>query len=681
VAIGKLLVANRGEIAVRVIQAARGLGIGTVAVYSDADADACFVADADEAVRLPGVLPAETYLDAAAIIAASRRTGADAVHPGYGFLSENARFAEACAAAGLTFVGPPAAAIEQMGDKLRAKQMMATAGVPVLEGTTVGDSSTSAVERELRRVGYPAIVKASAGGGGRGMRIVTGPDEIDAALAAARREAGAAFGDDTVFVERYIAPARHIEVQVIADDLGRVASLFERECSIQRRHQKIVEEALSTAVDADTRAALCAAAEAAARAVGYRGVGTVEFVMAADRTFAFLEMNTRLQVEHPVTEAVTGLDLVQWQLRIAGGDPLDDTVTTASIHGHAIEVRLCAEDPAAGFLPSAGTLHTFEIGGPGLRVDTGVRSGSVVSPYYDSMLAKVIAWAPTRAEAAASLADGLQRARLHGVATNRDLLVRVLRSAEFLAGDTTTDFVERVAGLAEPLTPPAAHRAHAAVAAIAHLADQQRRYAAPGDRSASWPAGWRNNRSQPDRVELAHDGSTLVVGVTLAASQPRVEVDGHSIDVALHSPLSSLTDAAAATVDAVVAAAAVDASVDGVRRRYRLAVEADAIVVDSPLGSSTFEVVDRLPVPAREGQAGSQVAPMPGAVVKVLVEVGQAVEEGDPLVVLEAMKMEHTLTSPHAGIVDAVHARVGDQVERGALLVSVEPDPERMTAA
>ncbi|MDQ1423465.1 MAG: propionyl-CoA carboxylase alpha chain [Acidimicrobiaceae bacterium] len=671
VAIRKVLIANRGEIAVRVIRAARGLGIRTVAVYSDADADACFVADADEAVRLPGVLPAATYLDAAAIIAAARRTDADAVHPGYGFLSENARFAEACASAGLTFVGPPPAAIAQMGDKLRAKEMMAAAGVPVLPGTTVGDSSVATLERELERIGYPSIVKASAGGGGRGMRIVNSPDEIETAIASARREAGAAFGDDTVFVERYVSPARHIEVQVIADNYGSVASLFERECSIQRRHQKIVEESPSAVVDADTRAALCTAAEAAARAVGYRGVGTVEFVMAADRTFAFLEMNTRLQVEHPVTEAITGLDLVQWQLRIAGGDPLDDTVLNASIDGHAIEVRLCAEDPAAGFLPSAGLLHTFEIGGPGLRVDTGVGANSLVPPYYDSMLAKVIAWSRTRAEAAALLADGLQRARIHGVATNRDLLVRVLRSAEFLDGDTTTDFVERVAGLLDPLTPPAAHETHAVAAAIVHLVGEQRGHGKHGDRSARWPAGWRNNRSQPEWVEFSLDDSTLTVGVTLAASPPVVEVDGRPVDVQLHNAAASLTAALPVGSDAVL----VDASIDGVRRRYCVAMRADTIAVDSPLGSSTFRLVDRLPVPQQEGQAGSQVAPMPGTVVKVLVEVGQTVEAGDPLVVLEAMKMEHTLTSPHAGIVEAVHVNVGDQVERGERLVSVEPHP------
>jgi acyl-CoA carboxylase subunit alpha len=673
-AIRKLLIANRGEIAVRVIAAARALGIRTVAVYSDADVDARFVADADEAVRLPGVLPADTYLDGNAIIAAADRVAADAVHPGYGFLSENAAFAAACATAGLVFVGPPAAAIEQMGDKLRAKELMASAGVPVLPGTTVADGSLADVEQALEAIGYPAIVKASAGGGGRGMRVVTGRGELTAALDSARREAGAAFGDDTVFVERYVAPARHIEVQVIADGTGQVGALFERECSIQRRHQKIVEEAPSPAVDAVARAELGAAAQAAARAVGYQGVGTVEFVAATDGTFAFLEMNTRLQVEHPVTEAVTGVDLVQWQLRIAGGEPLDDTVLGATINGHAIEVRLCAEDPAAGFLPSAGTLHTFEIGAPGLRVDTGVGSGSEVSPYYDSMLAKVIAWGRTRGEAAARLADGLERARLHGVATNRDLLVRVLRSPQFLAGDTTTDFIERVPGLTDPLTRPGGRESHAVVAAVAQLDRARRGSGRPGVATPGWPPGWRNNRSRLERVELAGDDAPVVVGCALSVTPPVVEIDGIGTDVEIHR----VTWSAAGGGDgpAGVEDGTVDTTIDGVRRRYLVVFHADAVGVDSPLGSSTFRIVDRLPQPAREGEAGSQVAPMPGSVVRVLVEVGQSVEAGDPLVVLEAMKMEHTLTSPAAGVVAAIHAKQGDQVERGAVLVSVEPHPE-----
>ena len=654
----KLLIANRGEIAVRVIAAARALGIGTVAVYSDADTDARFVSEADEAVRLPGVLPAETYLDADAVIDAALRTGADAVHPGYGFLSENASFAEACGSAGLVFVGPPAAAIEQMGDKLRAKEMMAAAGVPVLPGTTAAANTLAAIDEALASVGYPAIVKASAGGGGRGMRIVERPDDLEKALTGARREAGAAFGDDTVFVERYVSPARHIEVQVIADRSGQVASLFERECSIQRRHQKVVEEAPSSVVDAELRAALGAAARAATEAVGYEGVGTVEFVVAADGTFAFLEMNTRLQVEHPVTEAITGLDLVQWQLRIAAGEPLDESVLAAAITGHAIEARLCAEDPAAGFLPSTGTLETFEVGA-GVRVDTGVQSGSIVSPYYDSLLAKVIASGRTRAEAAARLADALERASLHGLTTNRDFLVRVLRSAEFLAGDTTTDFVDRVSGLTDPLTPSTAQRVHAAIVAIA-LLDA----AGQGDgRAHDAPLGWRNVRSRLEQMTLARDGRTVVVGCDLSAIPPTIEVDGEGRDVDVHT----VTPARDGTT--------VDATIDGVRRRYRVVAGPGRVAVDSPLGSSQFEVIDRLPVPVDEIEAGSQVAPMPGAVVRILVEIGQSVEAGDPLVVLEAMKMEHTLKSPHAGTVRAVHAVPGEQVERGAILVSVEPHP------
>ncbi|MEY2521568.1 MAG: hypothetical protein QOJ66_133 [Ilumatobacteraceae bacterium] len=656
--IRKLLIANRGEIAVRVIGAARSLGIRTVAVYSDADATARFVELADESVRLPGVLPSDTYLDGAAVLAAARLTGADAIHPGYGFLSENALFATACADAGIVFVGPPPSAIEQMGDKLRAKKMMAAAGVPVLPGTTVSDGSLLVVQRALEAVGYPAIVKASAGGGGLGMRIVNSAGELEAALASARREAGAAFGDETVFIERYVSPARHIEVQVIADDHGNVTSLFERECSIQRRHQKIVEEAPSPSVDPETRARLCAAAVAAARAVDYRGVGTVEFVAAADGTFAFLEMNTRLQVEHPVTEAITGIDLVQWQLRIAAGEPLDESITAARVTGHAIEVRLCAEDPSTGYLPSSGPLHIFELGGPGLRVDTGFESGSVVSPYYDSMLAKVIAWGRTRSEAAVRLADGLERARIHGVATNRDLLVRVLRSVEFVTGDTTTDFLERVVGLTDALTGPDAVIAHAGVAAIVHLEQLRGRTA-----TAAVPAGWRNNRSQLERVDMVSDDVTTVVRCDLTASPPSVIVD--DVVVAIDHVVLAPSERGI-TVDAVI---------EGIRRRFDVVLLGELACIDSGLGSSTFTFVDRLPAPVAEIDIGSQVAPMPGCVIRILVEIGDVVEAGQALVVLEAMKMEHTLSSPHDGFVSLLHAKEGDQVERGAVLVSVEPHP------
>jgi propionyl-CoA carboxylase alpha chain len=647
----KLLIANRGEIARRIIRAARGLGVKTAVVHSDADADALFVLEADEAVRLEGNTAAETYLCIDLVLEAARRVGADAIHPGYGFLSENAEFAQACVDAGLTFVGPPPAAIRSMGDKVTAKAMMAAAGVPTLSGVTVTDGMTDLSER-VTAIGLPAIVKASAGGGGRGMRIVEDAADLLPQIESARREAISAFGDGTVFVERYLSPSRHIEVQVIADDHGNVATLFERECSIQRRHQKVVEEAPSPFVDEALRAVLLEAAEKATRAVDYRGVGTVEFVVGADRTVAFLEMNTRLQVEHPVTELVTGLDLVRLQLAVADGEPLPAGVLTSRLAGHAIEVRLCAEDPNAGYLPASGTFDLFELGGEGIRVDTGVQTGSEVSPYYDSMVAKVIAHADTRKAAAGLLADALERARLHGVTTNRDMLVRVLRSPEFLAGDTTTDFVHRVPGLTAPRTTPHAHEVHAVAAALAlHTSGASRRAVQPGI-----PVGWRNNRSRLENVELKGDGEPVVIGLDLTRDA-RVEVDGHPFALEVHRLTESL----------------VDATVADVRRRYQVVVQDGSVLVDSVLGSSRFEVVDPLPAPGASGPRGGLTAPMPGLVVRVLAQVGDVVEAGQPLVVLEAMKMEHTITSPHDGTVTGLAVSQGDQVERAAVLAEVQP--------
>lgn len=449
--IHKLLVANRGEIARRIFATCRALGIETVAVHSDADADAPFVAEADQAVRLPGNTSAETYLRIDLILDAARRCGADAVHPGYGFLAENADFATAVADAGLTWVGPPAKAIAAMGDKLAAKTLLAEAGVPMLPSWTETDQVTA----------FPVLVKASAGGGGRGMRIVRDPAGLAEAVAGARREAASAFGDGTVFIERYVEQGRHVEVQIVGDRHGTVLALGERDCSIQRRHQKIVEEAPAL-LDAEVRARLHRAAVAAGQAVDYVGAGTVEFLLTEEGEFFFLEMNTRLQVEHPVTEAVTGLDLVRLQLLVAEGEPLPLSATPPT-QGHAIEVRLCAEDPTQGYRPATGTLHRFAVPGvaaeftphQGLRLDSGVVDGSVVSVHYDSMLAKLIAWAPTRTEAARALAGALARAELHGVTTNRDLLVRVLRSPEFGATQVDTGFLDRHPEVLAPLLPPA----------------------------------------------------------------------------------------------------------------------------------------------------------------------------------------------------------------------------------
>ena len=643
--ITKLLVANRGEIARRVFRTARAMGIATVAVHSDADADAPFVRDADEAVRLPGNTPAETYLQAELVVDAARRSGADAVHPGYGFLSENAEFARLVEAAGLVWVGPPADAIETMGSKLGAKELMQKAGVPTLPWAT---DPTDADD-----VGYPLLVKASAGGGGRGMRIVRDASGLDEAVEGARREAGSAFGDDTVFLERYLDAPRHIEIQVFADTHGNVVSLFERECSIQRRHQKIVEESPSPAVDDDLRKQMGDAAVAAARAVGYVGAGTVEFVWSDEsKEFFFLEMNTRLQVEHPVTELVTGLDLVRLQLLVAAGGALPPEARTPSLNGHAIEVRLYAEDATKDFLPVTGTLRAFAVPEDMVRVDSGFEAGSVVSPFYDAMLAKVIAHAPTRREAAATLESALRRSRLHGVTTNRDLLVGILRSDDYLSGRTDTAFLDRNLP-ADLIAAPAeeVQRAHALAAALA----VQARNRETARVLAFAPSGWRNNRSQPETLTLNADGSDITVTYAFDRSRLTAAVDGVDINVEFGAATTS----------------AVDVTIDGVRRTFAVALTDDVVDVDSPLGSSSYTIVPRFPDHSHDAVAGSLVAPMPGSVVRVLVEAGDAVVAGQALVVLEAMKMEHTVSAPSDGAVTDVQVTAGQQVEAGAVLVVV----------
>jgi len=644
-----LLVANRGEIARRVFRTARAMGISTVAVYSDADADAPFVREADLAVRLPGTAPTDTYLRGDLIVAAAQAAGAEAVHPGYGFLSENAAFAQQVVDAGLTWVGPPASAIEAMGSKLGAKEMMRAAGVPTLPWAT--DVAGAA------DVGFPLLVKASAGGGGRGMRIVRTAGELDDAVEGAQREAGSAFGDATVFLERYLEAPRHVEIQVFADTHGNVVSLFERECSIQRRHQKIVEESPSPAVDDSLRSAMGDAAVAAARAVGYVGAGTVEFVLDAKGEFAFLEMNTRLQVEHPVTELVTGLDLVRLQLLVADGHPLPPEALAPRLTGAAIEVRLYAEDATRGFLPVTGTLRAFDIDESRVRVDSGFESGSVVSPHYDPMLAKVIAHAPTRGEAAAVLAGALAQARIHGVTTNRDLLVRILGEEEFLAGGTDTAYLERhdPAELGAALADDNGRRVHAFAATMALQASNR----ASAKVLAALPSGWRNNPSQPQRVVLSDpDGAVEVTYLIGRGGTVTAQIDSVDVDVVVHEASPSV----------------VDLTLDGVRRRCAVAldgdqVDGDQVDVDSVCGSSELRVDPRFPDLDAAHSAGSLVAPMPGAVVRVLVEAGATVDPGQALVVLEAMKMEHTVAAPMGGIVGEVRVRPGQQVEAGAVLV------------
>ena len=633
--IEKLLVANRAEIAARIFRTAHGLGIATVAVFSDADADLPYVGLADEAVRLPGAAPADTYLRADLIVAAARATGADAVHPGYGFLSENAGFARDCAAAGLTFVGPSAEAIAAMGSKTEAKALMAAAGVPTLPGFTVEPGVDLAAE--AARIGFPVLVKAAFGGGGRGMRIVAEREELTGAVASARREAASAFGDDTVFLERYVIDPRHVEVQIFGDAHGSVVALFERDCSIQRRYQKIVEECPSPVVDDALRGELSAAAVAAGKALGYTGAGTVEFVMDDAGAFWFLEVNTRLQVEHPVTELVTGLDLVALQLRVAEGEPLPAAVTEARIDGHAIEVRLYAEDVAAGFLPATGTLERFRVPA-GVRVDAGVADGTVVGPHYDPMLAKVVAHGATRSDAARRLRRALRGAQIHGVVTNRELLVAILGHPDFLAG--------RYVRLPALVREEAADPLHAAVAAVAEAAT----------RRSSFPSGWRNVAAHPQRVAYTVAGKEVAVAYRFRRDGLEVAVDGEPLPVALVS----------AAPDGVVL------DLDGVRRAFTVHRTDAAVYVDDPTGSSTLVRVPRFPDPNALAHAGSLLAPMPGSVVRVTAAVGAHVTAGRPLVVLEAMKMEHTVAAPLDGVLTALHVQPGDQVESGQALAVVE---------
>jgi len=642
--ISRLLVANRAEIASRVFRTCRALGIETVAVHSDADADLPYVGEADHAVRLPGVSPAETYLRADLLVEAARRAGADAVHPGYGFLSENAGFARAVIDAGLTWVGPDPASIEAMGSKIEAKQIMREAGVPTLEAP---DEPTEA--------DLPLLVKASAGGGGRGMRVVRTLADLPAEIAAAEAEAASAFGDGTVFVEPYVERGRHVEVQVVGSSV-----YGDRDCSVQRRHQKVVEEAPAPGLSDEVRAALHDAARRAAEAIDYRGAGTVEFLLdpATDRFF-FLEMNTRLQVEHPVTEEVHGVDLVELQLAAAETDrtqvevrgapatSLETTSTNGT--GHAIEVRLYAEDPAAGYQPQSGPLTRFEIPAEdGVRVEAGFVSGDVVSTHYDAMLAKVVVHAPDRRQAARRLAGVLRRARIHGVTTNRDLLVSVLTSEAFLAGDVHTGFLD--GGAETVLSGTSSTSEGAAVAAALALAEQARVARTVQHRT---PVAFRNVPSQSQRTAFEDGDGTTTVEWWGGREGYRVE-----------SPAGPTVVAAGPV--------AVTLEADGVRTTYDVAVVGDVVEVDSPRGHRRLRRVPRFVDPADAVASGSLLAPMPGTVVAVRATSGQAVSAGDPILVLEAMKMQHTVTAPTDGTVTEIHVEAGAQVASGQVLAVVE---------
>ena len=634
-----LLVANRGEIARRIFRGAQAMGIRCVAVYVEDDAEAPFVREADEAVRLSG-----SYLDGDAILEAARVTGAGAIHPGYGYLSENAGFARAVAAAGIAWVGPSPEAIEKMGDKITAKALAAECDVPILPG--------SEDPQQAAAVGFPLLVKASAGGGGKGMRIVESPEALDEAVVSARREAASGFGDDRVFLERYVSRARHIEIQILGDAHGQVVHLGERECSIQRRHQKIVEESPSPRVDPSMREAMGEAALRLARALGYQSAGTVEFLVDDDTgEFFFLEVNTRLQVEHPVTECVTGIDLVREQLRIAAGEPLGYDQGAIAWNGSAIEVRLYAEDPTNDFLPAIGTLLAYEEATlPPVRWDSGVCEGSVVSTQFDPMLAKVIAYAPTRTEAAGRLALALERSHLGGVVTNRDFLVTTLRTPEFLDGDTTTDFIDRVSPARKLILSDEEATRHARAAARwlqgLHRAEAQ-----------VWqdiPSGWLSGRMPDQKVVLA-DGEDVHTVRYQRLRDGRFRFAGGQ-----HARIHDWSEDS------------IDVEIDARRIALRVTRSGDRLLVHGPRGNLDYRIEPRFVLPGTGDSAGGFVASMPGKVIDLRVQAGDSVEAGETLLILEAMKMEHPMRATESGVVSEVHVELGDQVEGGTLLLVVE---------
>ena len=661
-----VLVANRGEIARRVFRTARAMGLRTVAVYSDADAESPHVREADVAVRLPGNTSAETYLDAAAILDAARRAGADAIHPGYGFLSENAAFAEACAEAGVLFIGPGPDAIRKMGIKHEAKAIARAAGVPVLPDALVSSDEPEEWRKQGESVGYPLLVKASAGGGGKGMRLVQSGDGLEEAIAGARREAQAAFGDGTVFLERYLTASRHIEIQVFGDTHGHAIHLGERECSVQRRHQKVVEEAPSTAVEPMTRARMGEVAANLVRELGYVGAGTVEFLFDdTDQSFYFLEMNTRLQVEHPVTEQTTGVDLVRLQFLVARGEEVPDAAAARvkaydeaiTLYDHAIEVRLYAEDPARKYIPSPGTLALYEHADvPGIRYEDGVQSGSVVSHYYDPMLAKIIGYADNRADAAAKLAKALAGMRLHGLKTNRDQLVAVLRDPDFLAGRTRTDFLDLHPDLSAPQdkTDVTVHLA-AAIAVSVH------RRRAAGGATAFAPTGWRL---------LPYDGANAAWTRQDVRRAPETPVtyrfDGPTLHL-IHGGAEYQLNLRDLGPDSV------RVGLDGVERLCRVRVADDTVVWvdDSGEGHSAWKPTPRFAEDDGASAGGDGAAEVPGTVVAVAVAAGDRVRAGQVLVTMEAMKMEHQVKAGRDGVVAAVRCAVGDFVDAHQMLVDL----------
>jgi propionyl-CoA carboxylase alpha chain len=658
----RLLIANRGEIAVRIARTAHRMGIDTVGVYSDPDAVSVHVDAVDVAFALGGSSPRESYLRGDALIAAALETGCDAVHPGYGFLAENAAFASAVAAAGLIWVGPTADQIALLGDKIIAKQTALEAGVATTPVIEVGPGGVS------RDVPMPALVKSTAGGGGRGMRIVRTAAELEGAIAAAAREAESAFGDGRVFIEPYLESGRHVEVQVIGDHHGTVLHLGERECSIQRRNQKIIEEAPAPGIDDATRRLLWDGAVALARHVGYRNAGTVEFLVGEDGTISFLEVNTRLQVEHPVTEAVTGLDIVELQLRVAGGDVLGLTQDDVSFSGHAIEARIVAEDPAAGWLPSTGAVIGFDIDGD-VRVDAGVRRGSLVSPDYDSLLAKVIGHAPSRGEAAAKLRRALRTAEIVGPKTNVAALAATLGEADFLAGHTPTSYLVHHPEVEQASGPAGEHRIALLLAAVlaTELANRQRNSV-----TGFAPAGWRNLRTQGQRqVWLLDDEPHAVEYVMRGDGAAEVKLGPFPAP----DDTGALPDDGRRVLQVRAFARRADRQVlevDGLRTVVRISRDGSRVLTRSAAGSLAWTLAPRFEAHRADEAAGGPVCPLPGTVIAVHVEAGQTVAEGQLLMVVEAMKMEHKIMAGSDATVAEVVFSVGDRVDTGDLLVRLE---------
>jgi len=661
----KILIANRGEIACRVAATARRLGIKTVAVHSEADAGAKHVAVCDEAILLGPAAAKDSYLRGDKIIAAALATGAQAIHPGYGFLSENAEFAEACAAAGLVFIGPRGSSMRAMGSKSAAKQLMEGAGVPLVPGYHGDAQDPELLQSEANRIGYPVLLKASAGGGGKGMRVVERSEDFQAALASCKREAIGAFGDDKVLVEKYLTRPRHIEIQVFADTHGNCVYLHERDCSVQRRHQKVLEEAPAPGMPPERRAAMGEAAVAAARAVGYVGAGTVEFIANQDGTFYFMEMNTRLQVEHPVTEMITGTDLVEWQLRVAAGQPLPKQQHELTIHGHAIEARVYAENPEKGFLPSIGTLQhmdtpshvAFELGD--VRIDSGVRAGDAISPFYDPMIAKLIVWGADREQALARMAQALSEFHIVGLATNIAFLKRLVEGDAFAHADLDTGLIERNTATLFPPAGPAPLPA-LALAAVALVAAQT---SAAGNDPWTSTHGWRMNGTYRRRLALGDEYA--------ATTQAKV----YAIDMAYHPHGWTLE------ADGKAHPLALVAQHDG---RYAIRLDGQAIQGTVRRAGETLHVFtgglhhvlewnDPLAHAGEHETAdGRLTAPMPGKVVAVVASNGQHVRKGEPLVIMEAMKMEHTIAAPSDGLVEEVLYQVGDQVADGAPLLAFQ---------